>query len=180
MTRIFKGGTVVMLKPQISLNLFNRFQDALGKLTFNWHGPGVSLLPTLDDYHMTLQFIGRDLPNEAIGDVVKAALMSVESPIEILITGNINEFATKDGLYFVAEVLKTPRLAAMRENIRKMLGSYCAPDDFDFNPHITLISAKTKNDEVKTTEHLYAFKSEIVTCDKMVVKYGKRGMVIDL
>lgn len=174
----YKGGCAVMLKlpehDQVELDSL-RVQARQSEERSDWR-----ILPP-ETYHLTLQFVGRDLSSEKISRVVFSTFLFAEdeAPFQIEFTGVTSVNRTSKGSYLVAQVIKSNNILRMRERILDKFAQMDVKvkDGFGFNPHVTIAEAdpgRAWPGELPTS------KSFSVDCNELVLKYGARRMSIDL
>lgn len=173
----YEGGTAIMLRIP---------EDSCRELIIpaqTW-GTGLDTCKLVEprDYHLTLQFIGRDLPPDTIASVVVAAFISAdELPRPTLqFTGVFGIHRTQKGCYLTAQIRKANPLTDARERVRRwLLEMQVKPkDSFGFNPHVTLVEAPPSGVRIPAVPD--PIKPFSVECRELVVKYGKHQMTVEL
>jgi len=176
----YKGGCAVMLK------LWDREHPcdlcALSHPAMEWtegHDEWKSV--DMEDYHLTLQFIGRDLAGPDAAMVITSAFGFAEEsgPIEISFTGRFSVHATSKGRYLVAEVQRSDALEASRKRLLEILrlADITPKDPFPFRPHVTLAEAPPTARDPGKLPTIAPFSVEY---RELVVKYGPHRMIVEL
>jgi len=135
------------------------------------------------DYHLTLQFIGRDLNPEKIASsicgVAMFAFSDDRAPQHLRLTGAFGAQITKKGRYLVARAMMDP-LAIARGQLRQFLRNMevVPKDSFEFRPHVTLAEAPpSARVPGALPDPLSPFSVEY---QELVVKYGPYRMTMQL
>ena len=175
----YKGGTAIMLK---FTGEYVEPLESLRDQIRNSENAGAWRITPPEEYHLTLQFVGRDLTSEKVSRVVFSTYVFAEDeqPFKIEFTGAVRVNRTSKGSYVVAEVLKSKDLLRMKERIvDKLAQMEIKPrDGFDFNPHVTLAEAAPGQSAPSKVANIQPFT---VDCKEIVVKYGsERRLSIDL
>jgi len=175
--KIYKGGCAVMLKmPKGGC-------DALENAALHWVAPsGQGGWKTVksEDYHLTLQFIGRDLDDKSVASAIVSSFTFAprHSSIEVKFPGTLGMLTTGKGRYMVAHV--DP---AGLEEMRKELSAHLAEmgvypkDSFDFSPHVTLAEAPPTAPKTKPPPPVGPFSVQV---KELVVKYGPHKMIVEM
>lgn len=134
-----------------------------------------------EDYHMTLQFLGRDLRSETIASAIAGtfAFADQHGPLYLQFTGNFKTLFTRKGRYLALEIEKDELLCEARAQIVQCLTDrqVTPKDEFEFNPHMTLVELPPGNEKLVTPGPVAPF---VVECLDLIVKYGQYRMTIDL
>lgn len=169
----YPGGCAIMLK--VPLGSFAPPCVASAK----WTSPPWILVPP-DDYHLTLQFVGRDLDGDKIASTIYSAFLFARDPFPTLVefTGVFGMLTTRKGRYMVAHV-KSESLEAPRMKLQEVLGSMgVVPNDpFDFSPHVTMAEATPDAPKAKPPGAIEPFS---VPVNQIEVKYGPYRMSVQL
>lgn len=133
------------------------------------------------DYHLTLAFVGRDLPSGAVQRVIASAFDIEGGPIDVAFTGRYDSFKTGKGRYVVA-LVEPANLLTKREAIIRKLAEYHVTlnDPFPFKPHITLAETKPYVNAPELAGLDLELQPFSVTCHQLQVKYGPHRMVVEL
>lgn len=163
--RIIHGGTAVMYK--VPSFFPHDWWSAIKGQAAMWGAP------LKEDYHLTLQFVGRDIDVYRLRDVF-FSIVEVQAAT-LKFTGSLTRWATKKGRYMVARVEATNELLEQRAALR----SLGIVNDFTWAPHVTLVEDKqTSLDDVDF------LLSEVTPFEfspsQLVLKYGNRTMELDL
>ena len=99
-----------------------------------------------EQMHLTLRFIGADVPNSKVKPI-KDALSTIESPPFDLTLSGVGRFPSsnkKAPRVLWVGIQKQPALMALHQQVEKALVTVgFKPEDRDFNAHITLARLKT-------------------------------------
>jgi 2'-5' RNA ligase len=168
------GGTAVMIK--IPDHHAIRVSEEAGAWLSGQNGWRTT---SPNDYHVTLQFVGRDLDRATVAAVVFSTFMLDTGPIRLQFTGGFKVNITGKGTYLVAEIAADPPLLAARDRLRKQLAEMgvTPKDGFKFSPHVTTAEAPPKTAARGLPLQIEPFSVE---CGEIIVKYGPRRMVVDL
>lgn len=132
------------------------------------------------DYHLTLQFVGRDLTNSEVALVTTCAFAFAEEsgPMTVRLTGRLDIHATGKGRYLIAEVALQDSLRAARERMQQLLrsASIAPKDPFPFHPHVTIAEAPpTAQGKAPASRPSFEVESS-----QIEVKYGSHRMIVEL
>lgn len=124
-----------MARLFVALDLPEHIKDALGDLQTGlpearWHD--------IDDFHLTLRFIGEADP--ATETELVDALDLIDHPAAAVIPGGYGHFERrgKPAVLFVA-VTATPELVGLQRQVERLVrGCGVAPEPRRFTPHVTL------------------------------------------
>lgn len=173
----YTGGAAIMIKvPPTVPDDLTRISRAL----WGHEQEGrVALNP--EDYHMTLQFLGRDLPAETISSAIASAFAFADQhgPIFMRFTGRFKTNFTRKGRYLTLEIDKDELICEARARlVQCLLDRQVTPkDEFEFNPHMTLVELAPGGGQLVTPGPVDPF---VVECRKMIVKYGAYRMTVEL
>lgn len=173
----YAGGAAVMVKvPPTVPNDLTLVSRAL------WgHGQEGRVALNPDDYHMTLQFLGRDLPSEIVASAISSAFAFADQhgPIYMRFTGCYKTLLTRKGRYLALEIEKDELILEARAQIVQCLSDRQVKpkDEFDFNPHMTLVELLPGGGRLETPGPVEPF---VVECRQLILKYGPYRMPIDL
>jgi len=170
----YKGGCAIMLR--ISEEPEGRLFGIVSRSKFA--SPPWKL--TAPDYHLTLQFVGRDLAEDKIGATIYSAFLFTRDPFTapIEFTGAFGILSTRKGNYLVAHVNGKPLEEARKKLDGLLLEMGVVPkDSFDFNPHVTLAEAPPDAERPEILPDIKPFSVEV---KQMVVKYGPYKMIVEL
>jgi len=167
---IYQGGCALMLKVGIGDDY--RFVNLLEPLC----GTGWTILDP-ENYHLTLTFVGRNLPTDQIQRVVACAF-DLEGPVDVRFTGKLDTFKTSKGRYVVALVEDDDSIMDKRNLFVTKLAEVgvVIRDAFSFKPHVSLAETGPK----AVAPELFAVEPFTVTCHQLEVKYGPHRMMVDL
>jgi len=177
----YKGGCAVMLKLWSEKHQHDL--AALSRAAVEWSkGRELDWRPVeTEDYHLTLQFIGRNLASDKIASAIVTAFAFADEQarLQIEFTGALSTFATKKGRYLVAHVKNNESMASARKRLGHFLSEMgvAVKDAFEFKPHVTLAEAPPTVPEHAAPVAIEPFSVE---CSKLIVKYGLHRMVVDL
>lgn len=132
------------------------------------------------DYHLTLQFIGRDLHVDQVAGVITASLKGLsKKPLSIEFDGTTRINKTSKGEYLVATVKPTDGLLEQRKILADELARQAVKitDSFLFAPHVTLAEGPVGSMKGVAP---FKFESYSVQCREAIVKYGKFKMSVML
>lgn len=168
--KTYEGGSAIMLAlPEL---------PELRRLASAWifGQPGWE---TNEDLHLTLQFVGRDLPSLKIAAMISGVFFFAEhaKALSCEFTGAFEILSTKKGRYLVALVNPAPLLKE-RERLQaelKELG-VVSKDTFAFRPHVTLAEAPSNAEKRAAPGAISEFKT---VCTELTVKYGRHEMEIE-
>jgi len=133
------------------------------------------------DYHLTLQFIGRDVSARRLASVIVAAFALVTAddwaPVTLRFTGRFLALKTFKNHSIVAEVENGPVLQSVRKRLRDRLAEMDVnpKDDFGDHPHVTIARAPI---EAKPLEPPRPIGPFMIACDELSVKYGPHRMTV--
>lgn len=175
---IYKGGTAIMLKlPPDDPNIRELHDAVVGCTAI--HGKWKVTKP--EDYHLTLQFVGRDLnSDEVAGSIVSAfQFANVHPGLKLDFSGACRIQVTTKGRYLVAGIDHAVPLLEARKHLQEALAEMGVKprDTFEFKPHMTLAEAPPGTKEVPP---MPAIKPFSVPCRGLTVKYGPNRMVVDV
>lgn len=185
--KIYNGGSAIMLKVNVPYDQREQVKERTanaGLTLLEWS----HTLP--DDLHMTLQFVGRDLPASDVSAMILSAFLI--EPLTVSLTGKFKRFGTTKGQYIVLEVEKSEALVKQREAVRVFLddSGIKIKDTFEWNPHITVMESSIPGTMAQGTAWASSKRKDLpvpepidplqVVCSEVEVKYGHRKMVIDL
>lgn len=142
---------------------------------------GIQLSPewtVTDALHLTLQFVGRDLPQDTVAAVVGAGFEFAKGgPVPLRLTGSLEILKTGKGWYLVA-LVDPSILVPFRERLQRILEAKGVrpKDSFAFNPHITLAEAPRGS---PTPDGGGLFEPFVVVSHEITVKYGPHRMTIE-
>jgi 2'-5' RNA ligase len=173
----YGGGAAIMVKvpPTVPSDLTLISRGLWG----HEHEGRLALNP--EDYHMTLQFLGRDLRSDIIASAISGAFAFSEDhgPIYLQFTGRFKTLLTRKGRYLALEIEKDELLLEARARLAQCLSDrQVAPkDELDFNPHMTLVELPPGGGRLETPGPVQPF---LIECHRLIVKYGSHRMVVDL
>jgi len=135
-----------------------------------------------EDYHLTLQFVGRDLTSDEVaGSIVSAfTFANAHSGLKLNFPGSCRIQATTKGRYLVAGIDADVTLREARKYLQGVLADMNVKpkDSFDFKPHVTLAEAPpAAGGELPRPPTVKPFS---VPCHGLTVKYGPHRMVVDM
>lgn len=175
----YKGGCAVMLRLPV-IQATDRLMRVMDATT--WLGTPDWRPTEVQDYHLTLQFIGRDLPADKIAAVIVSAFTFADEQrpgVTLEMTGKFDLHSTKKGRYIVAGVRADAGLLAARERLQKALDAMGVKpqDSFAFKPHVTIAEAppSAKLDSLPTAISPFSLE-----CRELIVKYGPHRMTVEL
>jgi len=184
----YKGGTAIMLKlPANDPNIVELHDLVVGCTAL--HGKWKVVKP--EDYHLTLQFVGRDLtPDEVAGSIVSAFTFANAHPgLKLNFPGSCRIQTTTKGRYLVAGIDADVTLRESRKYLQGVLADMDVKpkDSFEFKPHLTLAEAPpvTEGEDRRMLLTLGLPKPPVVKpfsvpCRGLTVKYGPNRMVVDM
>lgn len=174
MRTTYVGGTAVLLPVRLPSHLAAVYAQFAG----DWVPPGI--VYSVPDYHITLQFVGRNLNSDVVLQVINAAWQTV-GPLPVEFTGVVKQWSTTKGQYLVAEVERTRPLLDMRRDFRAKLHELGGPvihDQFEYNPHVTIAEAPpSANVDTHAAFSTVPYCVNVVQAD---VKYGNRKLTMEL
>jgi len=182
----YKGGCAIMLKlwdPKRQYDLVPLLDPAM-----KWAADrGDCKKVDVEDYHLTLQFVGRDLSGSEAALVITSAFAFAEEsgPLEISFNGKFVLHGTSKGQYLVAKVEPTDALKTARERIRQLLrsASITIKDPFPFSPHVTLTEEPPADSESGADVEGapdFSIPPLIAKASQIEVKYGPHRMLVEL
>jgi len=135
-----------------------------------------------DDYHLTLQFVGRNLDGDKIGAMIYSAFLFAREPFTapVEFTGTLGMLSTLKGRYLVAHVNGKPLEEARNKLESTLLEMGVVAKDpfrFGFSPHVTLAEASPDAPRAKPPPPVGPFSVQV---KELVVKYGPYRMVVEL
>lgn len=140
--------------------------------------PGWDAKPP-EDYHVTLQFVGRDLAASDAARVVAAAFAFADAatPIAVQLTGKLDAFSTTKGRYLVALADPAQLSGARAALLGRLQAAGISPrDTFAFRPHLTLLEGPPGLSLIAPPP----FAPFAAMCNELTVKYGDREMGVEL
>jgi 2'-5' RNA ligase len=180
--KIYNGGSAIMLKTNVPYDQRQQINEKVFDSTWKRTMP--------DDLHMTLQFVGRDLPASDVSAMIMGAFLL--EPVTISLTGKFKRFGTTKGQYIVLEVVKSEALIKQRDLVRQFLddAGIKIKDTFQWNPHITVMETTTPGTMSQGEAWASSKRPDLIIpdpiepmqidCTEIEIKYGQRKMVIDL
>lgn len=190
----YQGGHAIMLQMPRSDHF-----ERLFKIAQAWiFGQGEWIANEPNSYHLTLQFVGRDLKAESAAAMIQSAFAFAGSLTTIAceFTGRFEVLTTKKGRYLAA-LVNPASLADTRDFLGACLSELgvVSKDSFGFKPHVTLAEATAfKHLPGKITNLSVwgavrrppvrpvpeAVEPFTVECQQLEVKYGSHRMVVEL
>jgi len=171
---IYKGGCAIMLRIPVE-----PCAAQMHVVAARWAAPPwIRVHPA--DYHLTLQFVGRDLSGDKIGATIYSAFLFTRDPFTapIEFTGALGVLSTRKGSYLVAHVNGKPLEEARKKLDGILLEMGVVPkDSFDFNPHVTLAEAPPRVGKCKPPAAIQPFSVQV---KELVVKYGPHKMIVEM
>lgn len=165
MTVIYSGGCAVMLRVPASVV----------------PPPGMDIAGWVEerDYHVTLQFVGKDMTSHQVCKILDSAFWLAErwrSPV-ITALGQLRTFRNKEAS-FVSLVEPTDALQDMKNSLASELAlkGIRVRNDYEFTPHVTL----AKHPDRKRGPDAAQGVPWRCHADELAVKYGKQRMTIML
>jgi len=175
---IYKGGTAIMLRVPANDSNIRELHDMVVGCTAI-HAKWKVVKP--EDYHLTLQFVGRDLDSDAVSGTVFSAFQfaNTHPGLKLSFSGACRIQVTTKGRYLVAGIDADVALREARKYLQGVLADMNVKpkDSFEFKPHVTLAEAPPTTKEVPP---MPAVKPFAVPCRGLTVKYGPNRMVVDM